>query len=137
MSRQLGVFRSMRMNGLGMFLGLFFSVNVYAVDKPEIKFAAGATSASLSGEINGMDRDIYLIQGKAGQTLKVDVKNKYKLVLFRIALPNQDEKYLPKAGEEDDATTWRGKLPADGKYKIIVGAMRGKDTRYTLQVELK
>ena len=117
-------------------LGLLSS-NAWATDKPAIQFKPGATSAKISGEIMGMDRDIYPITAKAGQTLRVEVKNSKKLVLFHIQLPGTEEKYLTKAGPDDDATTWQGKLPADGTYKIIVGAMRGSDTRYTLQVQIK
>jgi len=105
-----------------------------ADDKPQIGFAPGANSASLKGEIQGMDRDVYPLTAKAGQTMRVEVSNKLKLVLFHIQMPGKDNAYLPKAGEEDDATAWEGTLPESGTYKIIVGAMRGKDTRYTLDV---
>jgi|GEM_PF-800902 len=108
-----------------------------AKDLQEIKFTPGATSASVKGEIDGMDRDLYQVEGKAGQTMAVEVKNKAKLVLFHIQLPNEADKYLPKAGQDDDATSWKGKLPKDGKYTIVVGAMRGNDTKYTLNVEVK
>ncbi|EFL52185.1 hypothetical protein DesfrDRAFT_1005 [Solidesulfovibrio fructosivorans JJ]] len=56
-------------------------------DKPQIKFAPGADSASLKGEIQGMDRDVYPITAKAGQTMQVKVSNKQNLVLFRIQKP--------------------------------------------------
>lgn len=107
-----------------------------ADDKPQIKFAPGTNGASLKGEIQGMDRDVYPITAKAGQTMKVKVTNKHKLVLFRIQKPGDAEVYLPKAGEDDDATQWKGVLPANGTYKIIVGAMRGDDTHYTLDVHI-
>ena len=107
-----------------------------ADDKPQIAFAPGASSASLKGEIQGMDRDVYPITAKAGQTMRVKVSNKLKLVLFHIQLPGKNDAYLPKAGEEDDATAWEGTLPVSGTYKIIVGAMRGKDTKYTLDVKI-
>ena len=106
-----------------------------AKDMKPIAFASGANSASFKGDIQGMDRDVYPITAKAGQTMKVTVKNKLKLVLFHIQVPGA-EKYLPGAGEEDDATTWQGTLPASGTYKIIVGAMKGKDTTYTLDVQI-
>jgi hypothetical protein len=112
------------------------SASLSATDQPEIKFVGTATQVVLKGECQGMDRDIYPLEGKAGQTLKVTVKNRLKLVLFRLQMPGTVEKYLPKAGEEDDATTWSGKLPVDGKYLIVVGAMKGADSRYTLQVNL-
>ena len=107
-----------------------------AKDMKPIAFASGANSASFKGDIQGMDRDIYPITAKAGQTMKVTVKNKLKLVLFHIQVPGKAEKYLPGAGEDDDATTWQGTLPESGRYKIIVGAMKGKDTTYTLDVQI-
>ncbi len=107
-----------------------------ATDKPAITFAPGSSSATLKGDIQGMDRDIYPITAKAGQTMRVSVSNKYKLVLFHIQLPGTTEAYLPGAGPDDDATQWQGVLPASGTYTIIVGAMRGKDTRYSLDVRI-
>ena len=56
--------------------------------------------------------------------------------LFHIQKPGKKVAYLPKAGEDDDATEWKGVLPESGTYKIIVGAMRGEDTRYTLDVRI-
>ncbi len=107
-----------------------------AGDKPPVKFTPGSDSASLKGDIQGMDRDIYPITAKAGQTMQVTVTNKRKLVLFHIQKPGKEEAYLPKAGEEDDATQWKGVLPVSGTYKIIVGAMRGDDTRYVLDIRI-
>ena len=107
-----------------------------AKDMKPIAFASGANSASFKGDIQGMDRDIYPITAKAGQTMKITVKNKLKLVLFHVQLPGQTEKYLPGAGEEDDATEWQGRLPTTGTYNIIVGAMRGSDTTYKMELEI-
>ena len=108
-----------------------------AVDKPAIRFAPGTSSATVKGEIGGMDRDTYPLVAKAGQTLAVSVKNSAKLVLFHIQTPEGEGHYLPGAGEDDDAITFTGKLPQSGKYVIIVGAMRGNDTRYVLSVSIK
>jgi hypothetical protein len=90
----------------------------------------------MKGEIQGMDRDIFPFKGKAGQRLSVEVKNKAKAILFHIQLPGEEDKYLPGAGPDDDATAWKGALPVDGTYKILVGG-GGKDTKYTLNVDLK
>lgn len=111
--------------------------SVLAVDKPAIRFAPGTSSATVAGEIGGMDRDTYPLVAKAGQTLEVSVKNKAGLVLFHIQTPEGEGHYLPGAGEDDDATTFAGKLPRSGKYVIIVGAMRGNDTRYVLSVSIR
>ncbi|EHJ47334.1 hypothetical protein DFW101_1325 [Solidesulfovibrio carbinoliphilus subsp. oakridgensis] len=116
--------------------GLLSPNALQAKDMKPIAFATGANSASFKGDIEGMDRDIYPVTAKAGQTMKVTVTNKLKLVLFHLQLPGKAGKYLPGAGEDDDATTWQGTLPESGTYKIIVGAMRGKDTTYTLDVAI-
>lgn len=121
---------------LPLFMALCFATAAVADDKPQITFAPGTDKASLKGDIQGMDRDVYPITAKAGQTMRVKVSNKLKLVLFHIQLPGKEGVYLKGAGEEDDATTWEGALPASGTYKIIVGAMRGKDTKYTLDVQI-
>jgi len=118
-------------------MGLPVARPALAVDKPAIKFAPGTSGATVTGEISGMDRDTYPIVGAAGQTMEVSVKNSAKLVLFHIQTPEGEGHYLPGAGEEDDATTFKGTLPQGGRYVILVGAMRGRDTRYTLTVSIK
>lgn len=115
---------------------LFLTPSLWAGAKKPIQFAPGANSVSIKGDIQGMDRDTYPITAKAGQKMSVTVKNKQKLVLFRIQMPGNEEKYLPKAGEDDDATEWKGVLPASGAYTIIVGAMKGNDTKYVLTVQI-
>lgn len=136
MLRNFPRFSALTAFALPALLVLCLATAAGAEDKPQIKFAPGADSASRKGEIQGMDRDIYPITAKAGQTMRVRVSNKLHLVLFRIQKPGKEEAYLPKAGEDDDATQWEGTLPATGTYKIIVGAMRGEDTRYTLEVRI-
>lgn len=127
--------RSLALLTLALVAALACGQAALALDKPEIAFTQGKP-ASMKGEIQGMDRDIYPFTGKAGQTLKVEVKNKVKAILFHIQLPGEEDKYLPGAGPDDDATTFQGKLPVDGVYKILVGG-GGKDTKYALNVELK
>ncbi|UJX39183.1 hypothetical protein K9F62_10585 [Desulfovibrio sp. JY] len=136
MSRSCSILRVLTARTLPFIMFLCLATAAVAGDKPQIKFASGGNSASLKGEIQGMDRDIYPITAKAGQTMQVKVSNKHKLVLFHIQKPGKEEAYLPKAGKDDDATAWKGVLPVDGTYKIIVGAMRGDDTHYTLDVQI-
>jgi len=121
---------------LSAFAALCLAGAALAEDKAPIAFAPGADSASVKGEIQGMDRDVYPITAKAGQTMTVKVSNPENLVLFRIQKPGEEEVYLPGAGEDDDATTWEGKLPESGAYKIVVGAMQGNDTTYSLNVRI-
>ena len=48
----------------------------------------------------------------------------------------KDMKALDGAAEGDDAMSWQGKLPASGKYTIVVGGTRG-NTSYKLEVTIK
>jgi len=128
--------RTMAVLALTGFFAFYPAASSMAEDKPQIQFAKGADSATFKGEIQGMDRDIYPLTAKAGQTMSVKVSNRLKLVLFHIQKPGKEVAYLPKAGEDDDATEWKGVLPESGTYKIIVGAMRGDDSRYTLDVRI-
>ena len=50
-------------------MALFSATPSVAEEKPRIAFAKGANSAVCKGEIQGMDRDIYPITAKAGQTM--------------------------------------------------------------------
>jgi hypothetical protein len=121
---------------LSALVALCLASAAIAEDKAPISFPAGADRASVKGEIQGMDRDVYPITAKAGQTMRVKVTNAKNLVLFRVQKPGDEEVYLPGAGEDDDATQWEGALPESGAYKIIVGAMQGSDTSYTLDVQI-
>lgn len=112
-----------------------FSNPGFAVEKPAIKITS-PSAVTVKGDIQGMDRDTYKITAQAGQVMHVSVKNKLNLVLFHIQKPGAKVQYLPKAGEDDDATNWKGTIPVSGVYTIIVGAMRGDDTSYALTVQL-
>lgn len=129
--------RTLTVAALAALLGLLLALPCLAGDQPAIRFAPGASSASMKGEIQGGDRDVYPVTAKAGQTMKVTLANKSKALVFRVLLPGGgDEDCVKGAGPEDDATAWEGKLPKDGTYQIMVGG-RGKDTRYTLTVEIR
>lgn len=123
-----------------LFLTLCCAGLAVADDAVVVTPALGGAPLTLKGQVVGQEEDPYILDLKAGQTLRVEVKDRAKLAYFRILLPNQDDEYLPKAGREDDALKWSGKIPADGKYTIVVVAMRmqgSPDVNYTLTVELK
>jgi len=101
-----------------------------------IRFQPGSTSATMTGAVIRGERTIYLVGAKAGQTMSVEVSSTEKNAVFQIQIPGRGTTYLPGAGEEDDATSWKGVLPQAGTYKIIVGPTRG-NTEYALRVEIK
>jgi len=99
-----------------------------------VKFARGTSSATYSGAIVRGDRNTYILGAKAGQTMTVKVTSLEKNAVFQIE--NPDGEYLDKAGEGEDAMTWKGELPDNGNYKIIVGGTRG-NASYKLTVSIK
>jgi hypothetical protein len=137
MFRMTRLCNSARLGALTLLVILALAGSALAGDKGSLAFAPGTSSATVKGEIQGMDRDTYTLVAKAGQTMQVSVKNAKKLVLFQIQLPGSEDAYLPGAGTEDDATSFQGKLPKSGMYTIVVGAMKGSDTRYSLTVAIK
>lgn len=135
---------------LCVFLALAFSVagNSLARDlTKEIRFATGADSATISNSVVRGDRDMYSITAKAGQTMTVAISAEEDNAVFQIYQPGakfvKDDgvmelkgEFLPQAGDEDDARSWRGKLPKSGKYWIVVGGTRG-NASYRLKVAVK
>jgi hypothetical protein len=115
--------------------------------KKEIRFAAGANSATISNSVVRGDRDMYSITVKAGQTMSVAVNAEEDNAVFQIYQPGAKfvkedglmelkGEALPQAGDEDDAKSWSGKLPKSGKYWIVVGGTRG-NASYQLKVTVK
>jgi hypothetical protein len=130
---------------------IFVSVTLAAqggggVRKP-IQFAKGTSSATISNSVVRGDSDWYDITAKAGQVMDVRITALEKNAAFTIYQPGfkitkedgmtfAEGPTLEGAGEGDDATTWSGKLPASGKYLIVVGGTRGNAT-YKLTVAIK
>jgi hypothetical protein len=101
-----------------------------------IKFQPGSTNATIKDSVIRGEQTIYLVGAKAGQTMAVEISSTEKNAVFQLQIPGKGKNYLPRAGEEDDATSWRGVLPQAGTYKIIVGPTRG-NAEYSLRVEIK
>ena len=99
-----------------------------------IKFAKGKSSAVLANSVIRGDEDTYLIRAKGGQKMSVKISSVERNAAFFIEKPGGG--FLENAGEGDDQTIWKGTLPGDGDYKIIVAGTRGNAT-YKLSVTIK
>lgn len=97
-----------------------------------VQFQAGATSASVDGELGSGETKSYLLKASAGQTLKVEVWS-----------PNGDV-YLTVSGVTDGkvlvdfqakTARWEGSLPADQDYLIGVTAGDGT-TSYSIDFDI-
>ena len=99
-----------------------------------IKFAKGKSSAVLANSVIRGDEDTYLIRAKRGQKMSVTISSVEKNAAFFIEKPGGA--FLDNAGQGDDQTIWKGTLPVNGDYKIIVAGTRGNAT-YKLSVTIK
>ncbi len=101
-----------------------------------LRFAPGASSATVEGGIARGETASYLVGAKAGQTMSVTVASEENNAVVTIYLPGRSGKTLPGAGEGQDAAAWKGTLPESGTYRIEVGATRG-GAAYSLSVEIR
>jgi len=103
--------------------------------KQKIRFARGASSATMRGTVVRGDRDRYYLSAKKGQTMSVKITSEEDNAVFQIYLPGE-EKALPGAEDGDDTKDWSGELPSDAEYIIVVGGTRG-NASYTLKVSIE
>lgn len=104
-----------------------------------IHFAAGASSASLTGTVKGYDTASYTLDARKGQTMTVVLVSTGSVAcVFNVSPPTGDPLFMGSAG--GDAFT--GTLPADGSYSIGVFQMRAailehENCHYTLSVSVQ
>ena len=105
------------------------------VTKP-IRFAPGTSSGVVEGSVVRGESDIYTLKAKTGQQMNVRITSVEDNAVFQIFQPGAGQKALPGAADGQDAKTWKGKLPATGEYRIVVGGTRG-NCSYKLTVTIK
>lgn len=103
-----------------------------------VKFAKGATSAVIKGQVKGSGDVDYLVRAGAGQTITVSLKVSNRSNYFNVLPPDSKDvaMYVGQTGED-----FKGVLPADGDYKIRVymvraAARRNETSKYTLTVSV-
>jgi hypothetical protein len=111
-----------------------------------IQFARGKSSTSIDGAVARGERSLYAFSARAGQRLVVSATAEEQNVAFQVWRPGYRlpvdtggdiaGRTLTGAGPEDDASDWDGRLPATGRYLLVVGATRGGAT-YRLHIAIK
>jgi hypothetical protein len=103
-----------------------------------VKFAKGATSAVIEGQVKGSEDVDYLIRAGAGQTITVSLKVSNRANYFNVLPPGSKDvaMYAGQTGED-----FKGVLPTDGDYTIRfylvrAAARRNESSRYTLTVSV-
>jgi len=113
------------------------STDTQIVETP-LRVFAGRNAVQTSGALARNQLTVYAVNGKAGQTLQVDLTATRGSPTFEIYVneARNGGTTLAGAGPDSNATSFRGQLPSDGVFKIVVGSMRGASA-FQLSVKLE
>ncbi len=99
-----------------------------------VRFAPGASAATIKDSVLRGTRDIYLVAARQRQMMTIQLVSLENNATFDLlAPPNRSGKRLLL---RQDAMTWTGSLPESGDYRIAVGATRG-NASYRLVISIK
>jgi len=105
-----------------------------------VRFAKGASAATIQGAVKGRQTIDYVLRAKPGQTMKVELKTPHDALYFNVLPPGSNDVaiYNSSVGGND----WSGALPQDGEYKVRLYLMRssgrrGESAPFTLTIGLK
>lgn len=107
------------------------------IESIPVRFAKGASSATLHGTLKG-DRIVdYRLRARAGQTLSVRLETGHTANYFNVLPPGSRDEAIFIGSTQ--GTEWTGQLPSDGEYTVRVylmrsAARRNETARYALTV---
>jgi hypothetical protein len=97
------------------------------IESRPVKFAKGATSATIKGTLKGDQTIDYKLRARAGQTMSVALKTSNAGNYFNVLPPGSNDVavFVGSTGGSE----WTGQLDADGEYTIRVYLMRSAARR--------
>lgn len=103
-----------------------------------VQFARGASSATMSGQIQGYGMVDYLVNARAGQRMTVRLQTPGRFTYFLVRAPGSDDNLFDGASGGKSASI---RLPTSGDYRIRVfqmrnAARRGERSSYRLTVRV-
>jgi hypothetical protein len=116
--------------------GLLMALPASAQQTTNVAFAKGASSATLKGSITGNQDHSYLVDARAGQTMRVALTSTKGSAEMNVFAPGNDTAISLGADDPYDVTAV---LPTTGRYKVQVyqmraSARRGETANYTLTI---
>jgi hypothetical protein len=102
----------------------------------QVRFAKGASSATLTGSIRADSGVSHALAVRAGQTMMVSMKTANAAARFNVIAPGLDE---PLFSGSNSGARYSGKTPVAGAYRIIVymtedAARRDETADYVLTI---
>lgn len=94
-----------------------------------VRFPRGRNSTTIQNAVVRGTRDTYVLNARAGQTMTVNISAVENNAVFDIVAPNRQT-------IRQGVTSFSGRLPVAGDYRIVVGGTRGNAT-YRLQVAIR
>jgi hypothetical protein len=106
------------------------------IRQEKVQFARGASTAVITGQIEGDTTVDYVVHAAAGQTLSVKLRKSNSQNYFNVMPPGSTGSAMFVG---DSGTNYSGVLPTDGDYVVRVylmrpAARRGESSNYTLTV---
>lgn len=108
------------------------------IKEERVRFEAGESDATISGRIKGYESVDYLVGAKAGQQISISFKTSNLSAYFNL-LAGDDPTAIHTGSI--DGNVYKGKLSADGDYRIRVylmrnAARRDETAKYSLTVAI-
>jgi hypothetical protein len=110
-----------------------------AADRTEtVKFAAGASSATVKGAIKGYDGITYRLGASAGQVMQVLFSPSNRACYFNVMAPGSDEAVFNGSinGNEYSANLTRGGNYVVQVYMMRSAARRNETCKYSISFEI-
>ncbi|HQR70154.1 MAG TPA: hypothetical protein PLE54_06100 [Burkholderiaceae bacterium] len=117
---------------------LLLALPAGAQQTTNVAFAKGASSATLKGSIKGYQDHSYLVDARAGQTMRVTLTSTKGGAEMNVFAPGNETAISLGAVDPYDVSVV---LPATGRYKVQVyqmraSARRGETANYTLTIRV-
>lgn len=96
-----------------------------------VQFKRGTSSATLTGKVNIVMPDMYIVGARAGQVITVQLTSPNKSVRFSLMSPK------PATLFDDKRRSWTGTLTEDGDYTIIVEGDAERWATYSMTLSIK
>ena len=117
----------------------------FAQNVRELHFAPGASSVVVSDAVVRGSQHCFAFSARKGQWAQISVsavESNAAITVWRPGARAQvggsediEGTALPGAGEGQDASQWKGRLPESGRYLIVVGPTRG-NASYELRLAI-